>query len=126
MHINKQEKAFKQLIAIVAGFTICFTPYFVVYLLVAICPKCVPDEIFTVCLWLGYLNSTINPFLYALSSKQATRSTVKKKAFYEQNIPSNINNFANSEQFSAIYVRHGVSRKYTGNLFNKSPTNDMS
>ncbi|RNA39437.1 histamine H1 receptor [Brachionus plicatilis] len=68
--MNKQEKAFKQLSSIVIGFTFCFTPYFIVFLIVAICENCVSDEVFTVTVWLGYLNSTINPFLYALSNKR--------------------------------------------------------
>lgn len=68
--MNKQEKAFKQLAAIVIGFTICFLPYFIVFLIVAICEDCISDEVFTASVWLGYLNSTINPFLYALSNKK--------------------------------------------------------
>ncbi len=74
-HLNKQEKAFKQLVAIVVGFTLCFTPYSVIYLLVALCKDCVPTSCHTLAVWLGYLNSTINPFLYALStsSTQTTR-----------------------------------------------------
>ena len=35
--MNKQEKAFKQLSAIVFGFTLCFLPYFIVFMIVAIC-----------------------------------------------------------------------------------------
>lgn len=68
--MNRQEKAFKQLSSIVIGFTFCFTPYFIVFLIVAICENCVSDEVYTVTVWFGYLNSTINPFLYALSNKK--------------------------------------------------------
>ena len=79
--MNKQEKAFKQLSAIVIGFTICFLPYFIVYLIVALCENCVSDKVFTFTVWLGYVNSTINPFLYALSNKKEflRRNKAKKE-----------------------------------------------
>jgi hypothetical protein len=70
LFMNKQEKAFKQLAAIVIGFTLCFLPYFVVFLIVAMCEECISETVFTATLWLGYLNSTINPFLYAISNKR--------------------------------------------------------
>ncbi len=77
--MNKQEKAFKQLAAIVIGFTICFLPYFTIFLVVPFCENCVSDDVFTVSVWLGYLNSTINPFLYALSHKKFFNKTKNKK-----------------------------------------------
>lgn len=68
--MNKQEKAFKQLSAIVFGFTLCFLPYFIVFMVVAVCEECISEEVFTVAVWVGYLNSTINPWIYALSNKR--------------------------------------------------------
>ena len=83
--MNKQEKAFKQLGAIVIGFTLCFLPYFIVFLIVAICEDCVNEDIFTLTVWLGYLNSTINPFLYALSNKKYIRSIRARSIFGRRN-----------------------------------------
>ncbi|UJR21407.1 hypothetical protein I4U23_024497 [Adineta vaga] len=71
---NQQEKAFRQLFAIVFGFTICFLPYFILYMVVAFCGSCVSERFLTVTIWLGYVNSTINPFLYALSNKHFRRT----------------------------------------------------
>jgi hypothetical protein len=71
--MNKQEKAFKQLSAIVFGFTLCFLPYFIVYMIVSICEDCVSENVSIVTVWLGYLNSTINPWIYALSNKNSRR-----------------------------------------------------
>ena len=76
LHINKQEKAFKQLATIVICFTFCFLPYFICFVIVAFCEDCVSERQYTLTIWLGYLNSALNPFLYALLNKSSPKNPI--------------------------------------------------
>lgn len=65
-----ETKAAKTLGVIVGVFTLCWLPFFTMYLLRGVCAACaINDLLFEVLFWLGYCNSAINPFIYALFSK---------------------------------------------------------
>ncbi|CAG5132830.1 unnamed protein product [Candidula unifasciata] len=64
--LNKEIKAARQLGVIMGAFTLCFLPYFILFLVVAFCDNCVKPGHLTAATWVGYLNSTLNPFLYPL------------------------------------------------------------
>ena len=64
--LKKEIKAARQLGVIMGAFTVCFLPYFVCFTVVALCPDCVDTLLMTTVTWIGYLNSTLNPFLYPL------------------------------------------------------------
>ena len=64
--LAREIKAAKQLGVIMGAFTICFCPYFVLFMVVAFCENCVPVDLMTAMTWVGYLNSTLNPILYPL------------------------------------------------------------
>ncbi|CAL1547253.1 unnamed protein product, partial [Lymnaea stagnalis] len=64
--LNKEIKAARQLGVIMGAFTLCFLPYFILFLVVAFCDDCVKPAHLTAATWVGYLNSTLNPFLYPL------------------------------------------------------------
>ncbi|GFO44153.1 inosine-5'-monophosphate dehydrogenase [Plakobranchus ocellatus] len=64
--LNKEIKAARQLGVIMGAFTLCFLPYFILYMVVAFCDDCVSPGHVTTATWVGYLNSTLNPFLYPL------------------------------------------------------------
>ena len=44
-------------------------PFFTWYLLQAFIPDRTPEMVFKICFWLGYVNSAINPCIYAMFSK---------------------------------------------------------
>ncbi|KAL8603366.1 hypothetical protein ACOMHN_039729 [Nucella lapillus] len=64
--LRKEIKAARQLGVIMGAFTLCFLPYFILFLVVAFCDHCIQPGLLTAATWVGYLNSTLNPFLYPL------------------------------------------------------------
>lgn len=56
-------------------FIACWLPFFVTNLLSAFCPPCIrnPELVMTVVTWLGWLNSGMNPVIYACWSRDFRR-----------------------------------------------------
>lgn len=63
---QNERKAARQLGVIMCAFIACWLPYFIVFLVVAVCPDCINGTLSKITLWLGYINSTLNPVLYPL------------------------------------------------------------
>ena len=77
LHARKfaqETKAAKTVAIIVGAFIICWLPFFTIYLIMAFCSDCVPQLAFSIIFWLGYCNSMINPFIYAMFSRDFRRA----------------------------------------------------
>ncbi|XP_074597125.1 uncharacterized protein LOC141852132 isoform X2 [Brevipalpus obovatus] len=77
--LRQEKKAARQLGVILGAFILCWLPYVVVFIVTAYC-SCVNHFVHTMAIWLGYINSTINPFLYALCNENFKQAFRKRLA----------------------------------------------
>nr|XP_060621919.1 histamine H1 receptor [Anolis sagrei ordinatus] len=80
LHGNRERKAAKQLGAIMVTFMLCWFPYFVLFLVMAYCGNCYNRTVHMFTIWLGYLNSTLNPIIYPLCNENFKKAF--KKIFH--------------------------------------------
>ncbi|KAM4893991.1 histamine H1 receptor [Sylvia borin] len=76
-HGNRERKAARQLGVIMAAFMLCWIPYFVLFLVITFHNQEQLSELHKITIWLGYINSTLNPFLYPLCNHNF-KKTFKK------------------------------------------------
>ncbi|CAH1111443.1 unnamed protein product, partial [Psylliodes chrysocephalus] len=68
--VATEQKASKVLGIVFFTFVLCWSPFFILNIFFAVCPDCnVPKDVVMVCLWLGYVSSTINPIIYTVFNK---------------------------------------------------------
>ncbi|KAJ8978304.1 hypothetical protein NQ317_014509 [Molorchus minor] len=68
--VATEQKASKVLGLVFFTFVLCWSPFFILNIIFAACPDCkVPKHVVVVCLWLGYVSSTINPIIYTVFNK---------------------------------------------------------
>ncbi|KAM3863349.1 D(1)-like dopamine receptor [Diretmus argenteus] len=66
---KKETKVLKTLSIIMGAFVFCWLPFFVLNCTVPFCdPPCVSDTTFTVFVWFGWANSSLNPVIYAFNA----------------------------------------------------------
>lgn len=76
--LPQERRAVRTLGIVVGCFLVCWLPFFIVAILVPLCPLCVfPKSVQSLVLFLGYFNSACNPIIYTFFNKEF-RAAFKK------------------------------------------------
>lgn len=68
--VTRDAKAIKTLGTLMGLFVGCWLPFFVMYIVMPFCPQCsLPPFVESAITWLGYMNSFINPCVYAFLNR---------------------------------------------------------
>ncbi|XP_042311412.1 5-hydroxytryptamine receptor 4 isoform X2 [Sceloporus undulatus] len=72
--MKTETKAAKTLCIIMGCFCLCWAPFFITNVIDPFIDYAVPGQLWIAFLWLGYINSGLNPFLYAFLNKSFRRA----------------------------------------------------
>lgn len=84
IEMRRERKAARVLGIITGVFVLCWLPFFIVAVVSPLCgDNCnIPIVVFSLCLWLGYFNSLINPIIYTIFNPSFRIAF--KKIFYRR------------------------------------------
>jgi len=67
--LTKERRAARTMVIIMGAFVVCWLPFFVMYVIFPFCERCAAAtdyRVINAIVWLGYVNSTINPIIYTV------------------------------------------------------------
>ncbi|XP_072934857.1 5-hydroxytryptamine receptor 1-like [Epargyreus clarus] len=112
--LAKERKASTTLGIIMSAFVICWLPFFVLALIRPFVKEdTIPDAVSALFLWLGYINSLLNPIIYATLNRDF-RKPFQEILFFRC---SNLNHMMREEFYHSQYG--GPEQHYCGNHSSK-------
>ena len=86
-----------------AIFVFCWTPFFSLNFTMGVCDTCHIDAVvFKVCLWLGYVSSTLNPIVYTVFNRTFkvtfTKLVTCRYGYFIENRRSTVTSFGSTER----------------------------
>ncbi|KAI0222740.1 hypothetical protein LSAT2_026024 [Lamellibrachia satsuma] len=101
--VRTERKAVKVLGMMFAIFVFCWTPFFSLNFTMGVCDTCHIDAVvFKVCLWLGYVSSTLNPIVYTVFNRTFKVSFTKlvtcRYGYFIENRRSTVTSFGWTER----------------------------
>nr|CAD2201219.1 unnamed protein product [Meloidogyne enterolobii] len=73
--VAKEKRAAKTIAVIIFVFTFCWLPFFCTYVIMPFCSGCyLHPKVHQAFVWLGYINSSLNPFLYGILNLEFRRA----------------------------------------------------
>lgn len=106
--IKNETKAAKTLAVIMGCFCLCWAPFFITNVVDPFINYSVPWQMWTAWLWLGYINSGLNPFLYAFLNRAFRRAFLRILCC--GNVPRD---FSPSRQHSESVNGTSISLRYS-------------
>uniref|UniRef100_A0A915E6K0 G-protein coupled receptors family 1 profile domain-containing protein n=1 Tax=Ditylenchus dipsaci TaxID=166011 RepID=A0A915E6K0_9BILA len=82
--VAKEKRAAKTIAVIIFVFIFCWLPFFCAYVILPFCESCsLHPKVHQAFVWLGYINSSLNPFLYNLNRefRRAFRKILCPKSY---------------------------------------------
>ncbi|KAL3982985.1 7 transmembrane receptor (rhodopsin family) protein [Acanthocheilonema viteae] len=76
--VSKEKRAAKTIAVIIFVFSFCWLPFFSAYVILPFCNSCyIHPKIMQAFVWLGYINSSLNPFIYGILNLEFRRAFEK-------------------------------------------------
>ncbi|XP_072252422.1 5-hydroxytryptamine receptor 4 isoform X2 [Leuresthes tenuis] len=112
--MRTETKAAKTLCIIMGCFCLCWAPFFVTNVVDPFINYTVPEQLWIACLWLGYINSMLNPILYAFLNKSFRRAFLiilccGKKRYRRSSILAPTNTCTATQINGSTHVLNGCS-----------------
>nr|XP_002734602.2 PREDICTED: histamine H2 receptor-like [Saccoglossus kowalevskii] len=125
-----EHKATKILALVMGAFIICWVPYFTLFTFEPVCNCIIHMTVYQVVLWMGYVNSTVNPVLYGAFNREFRKAfkiilscgryrSVRRTKYHMEATGATLRTYSTESDMEFKIIRHN-------HVTHKSPNLDKS